>query len=147
MKGSTAGNESVDVDVVNCSDSVSTVSITIVPELSLDDADQVDPTSNDNSSMQNEVTNNDKTGSLVSLDNPVSETDSQDHVHPMIDVPVKKENGKLVMLRVSLNSFSKIPVQEIISFKPDETTGYRLPDLASWSWGFFYSLTKLGISL
>ena len=124
MEGPPAGDEMREsiVDVVNCSDS--TASITTVAETSLDEAVQVQSTSTNMNSGKSEVTNNESTGSLVSVDKhvPMSESNSQDAACPVMDVPIRREaDGKLVMVRMSLAEFNKIPVEQIVTVNPDET--------------------------
>ena len=114
MEGPPAGDEMHEsiVDVVNCSDS--TASITTVTETSLDEAVQVQSTSTDMNSGQSEVTNNESTGLLVSVDKhvPMSESNSQDAACPVMDVPIRrKTDGKVVMVHVSLAEFNKIPIE------------------------------------
>ena len=124
MEGPPAGDETHEsiVDVVNCSDSMA--SITTVTETSLDDAVQVQPTSTNMNSGQSEVTNNASTGSLVSVDKhvPMSESNSQDAACPVMDVPIRREtDGKVIMLCMSLAEFNKIPIEQIVTVNPDET--------------------------
>ena len=113
---------SSDADVVNDS----TVSITTVPESSLDEAEHVV-----SGSSQNEVISNVRTGSLVSVEKPVSDSNSQ----PMIDVPVRCDDGQLVMVRLSLEDFSKLPIQEMVILKQDDTLNSSTQSASSFVFG------------
>ena len=124
MEGPPAGDETCEsiVDVVNCSDS--NASITTVAETSLDEAVQVQSTSTNINSAQSEVTNNESTGSLVSVDKhiPMSESNSQGAACPMMDVPIRRETGgKVVMVRMFLAEFNKIPIEQIVTVNPNKT--------------------------
>ena len=113
---------SSDADVVNDS----TVSITTVPESSLDEAEHVV-----SGSSQNEVISNVRMGSLVSVEKPVSDSNSQ----PMIDVPVRRDDGQLVMVRLSLEDFSKLPIQEMVILKQDDTLNSSTQSASSFVFG------------
>ena len=113
---------SSDADVVNDS----TVSITTVPESSLDEAEHVV-----SGSSQNEVISNVRTGSLVSVEKPVSDSNSQ----PMIDVPVRCDDGQLVMVQLSLEDFSKLPIQEMVVLKQDDTLNSSTQSASSFVFG------------
>ena len=113
---------SSDADVVNNS----TVSITTVPESSLDEAEHVV-----SGSSQNEVISNVRTGSLVSVEKPVSDSNSQ----PMIDVPVRRDDGQLVMVRLSLEDFSKLPIQQMVTLKQDDTLNSSTQSASSFVFG------------
>ena len=103
---------------VDCSQGdSSTVSIVTVPETTLDDSSAAAATTTSQIDSDNNLQN--QGPGLPSV--PVTSLGNISQDGLTIDIPVNRSNDAVVMFRVSLADFGKIPVHQIFHLKPDQT--------------------------